>query len=595
MTYDPALGQQIRRKLKLEQRRGVLGNIDGQCDVPGKPSMYYVREYQSAGALGIVKEVPLSFPMQPVPGLAVTLGYNNDNQWAIIDIDREGILAAGDNPIIHNPSHPAVYNSVSPSQWLELSGYSLSTAESPSMLVCIRSLIVYRNGAFSQYLPDEDNPTDLTAFIPSSGEHLFACVWLKTDNTIEVTTSTAQSELDPLDFSDIQECAAGATVGSIPAWVWQLTGGMTAIDASTPNQSVRPIINMIDTAGSGFAPDDATYITQTPNADLTNEQALSALGTGLMISTTATGVVSTVAAPTGAVVGDTDAQTLSNKTLTAPTIANLTNATHTHQNAAGGGTLDAAAVASGTFNTARIPSLPASIITSGQLPLDFGGTEADLSATGGANQIVKQSSAGGALTVGLLTVAEIPTLTSAKISDLAWVFLDEDTLGGSAASITIDTSAFSGYDHFKLIWKGRSDRASNPFDDLLMRFNADSATAAYAGTGTAFSTGTAYQEILVSTAGITGVPVYLGCTAATATANRFTELEIFIHQVQIAAIKLVSYYGFASSGNGTTASGHIVGGGWWNSNSAITEILLLPRNGTNFTTGTNYTLLGCKT
>ncbi len=45
----------------------------------------------------------------------------------------------------------------------------------------------------------------------------------------------------------------------------------------------------------------------------------------------------------------------SSPTLTTPTIASFTNATHTHQNAAGGGTLDAAAVASGTLAAARIP------------------------------------------------------------------------------------------------------------------------------------------------------------------------------------------------------------------------------------------------
>lgn len=45
-----------------------------------------------------------------------------------------------------------------------------------------------------------------------------------------------------------------------------------------------------------------------------------------------------------AVVGTTDTQTLTNKTLTTPTIASFTNATHNHTNAAGGGTLTSAAV-----------------------------------------------------------------------------------------------------------------------------------------------------------------------------------------------------------------------------------------------------------
>jgi hypothetical protein len=46
------------------------------------------------------------------------------------------------------------------------------------------------------------------------------------------------------------------------------------------------------TAGGGGAPTDAAYITQTPNGTLSAEQALSALATGILKSTTATGVVS---------------------------------------------------------------------------------------------------------------------------------------------------------------------------------------------------------------------------------------------------------------------------------------------------------------
>ena len=43
--------------------------------------------------------------------------------------------------------------------------------------------------------------------------------------------------------------------------------------------------------GAGGAPTTATYITQTPDATLTNEQALSALATGLVVNATGTGVL----------------------------------------------------------------------------------------------------------------------------------------------------------------------------------------------------------------------------------------------------------------------------------------------------------------
>ncbi len=47
---------------------------------------------------------------------------------------------------------------------------------------------------------------------------------------------------------------------------------------------------------------------------------------------------------------------MTNKTLTTPTIGSFANATHNHQNAAGGGSLDAAAIGSGTIGTARLGS-----------------------------------------------------------------------------------------------------------------------------------------------------------------------------------------------------------------------------------------------
>ena len=56
---------------------------------------------------------------------------------------------------------------------------------------------------------------------------------------------------------------------------------------------------------------------------------------------------------TGAVVGTTNSQTLTNKTLTTPTIGSFTNATHNHTNAAGGGQLSLTAAVTGTLPIAN--------------------------------------------------------------------------------------------------------------------------------------------------------------------------------------------------------------------------------------------------
>lgn len=74
-------------------------------------------------------------------------------------------------------------------------------------------------------------------------------------------------------------CVAGkvyTNTGLNPAkaWVGTSTGACTEIDASAA------------------APSNATYITQTPNASLSGEQALSLLATGIPLVTTTTGVVS---------------------------------------------------------------------------------------------------------------------------------------------------------------------------------------------------------------------------------------------------------------------------------------------------------------
>jgi hypothetical protein len=92
---------------------------------------------------------------------------------------------------------------------------------------------------------------------------------------------------------------------------------------------------------------------------LTGSQTLSGktLTTPTVNGATLTGTVTSTATITGGTVNattlqqggvqavtTTDSQTLSNKTLTTPTIASFTNATHDHTNAAGGGTLTTSAI-----------------------------------------------------------------------------------------------------------------------------------------------------------------------------------------------------------------------------------------------------------
>lgn len=93
----------------------------------------------------------------------------------------------------------------------------------------------------------------------------------------------------------------------------------------------------LSSSGGTGAPSNATYITQTADATLTNEQPLSANATGLMISTNGTGVVTTYA---GATCGANQFATQTNAsgalTCAQPSFANL----------------------SGTATTAQLPTIP---------------------------------------------------------------------------------------------------------------------------------------------------------------------------------------------------------------------------------------------
>lgn len=109
------------------------------------------------------------------------------------------------------------------------------------------------------------------------------------------------------------------------------SGTVTSVSVATANGFAGTVANAtttpaitIKTTVTGILKGNGTAVSAaTSGTDYA--PGTSGLSTGLVVSTTGTGVLSTVAAPTGTVVGTTDTQTLTNKTLTAPSIATITN------------------------------------------------------------------------------------------------------------------------------------------------------------------------------------------------------------------------------------------------------------------------------
>lgn len=122
-------------------------------------------------------------------------------------------------------------------------------------------------------------------------------------------------------------------------------------------------------------------------------------------------------------VSRTASETLTNKTLTAPTVADFTNAQHDHLDADDGGTLDAAAIGSGTLNNSRVNfAAPAAIGSGTPAAGTFTvGTLAQLIFTASTELTI----ATGAVSAGAKTFYTIDTEADASSDDL-------DTINGGA-------------------------------------------------------------------------------------------------------------------------------------------------------------------
>lgn len=111
-------------------------------------------------------------------------------------------------------------------------------------------------------------------------------------------------------------------------------------------------------------------------------------------------------------------------TLTTPTIADFTNATHNHQNNAGGGQLNAG-----------------SIFSAGTVPLARGGTNVDLSAAGAG--FLKQATSGANVTVAAVDVSSADITGVLKAS--AFPALTGDiTTGAGALATTLKSTGTAG-------------------------------------------------------------------------------------------------------------------------------------------------------
>jgi hypothetical protein len=132
------------------------------------------------------------------------------------------------------------------------------------------------------------------------------------------------------------------------------------------------------------APRNAQYVVATSNSELTNERNLGALGSGYVKSTVTAGEADLTTEAT-IPISDLGA----GEVLTRESDTNVT------------------LTLGGSPTTSLLAPVTITAGWSGQLGLARGGTNADLSATGGTSQVLKQTSVGGAVSVAQLTLSDI--------------------------------------------------------------------------------------------------------------------------------------------------------------------------------------------
>lgn len=155
--------------------------------------------------------------------------------------------------------------------------------------------------------------------------------------------------------------------------------------------------------------------------NLTTAADFSTSGANALTLTTS-GATNVTLPTTGTLTTLAGSETLSNKTLTTPIIASFTNATHTHADAAGGGTLNAAVIAAGILPIARGGTGTGTAPADGKLLIGkTDGSYAVANLTQGANITITNGD-------GTITIAGAASGANTALSNLASVSINESLI-----------------------------------------------------------------------------------------------------------------------------------------------------------------------
>lgn len=261
---DRQFRRQYRKKHKLDTRLAFLGdgNNPARVRVPGRAEMVYIQYPASGGNtnnLGWPTVVKMDINLTDAAGIGVIIGIDDEGDVAVLKLSSKSAASGGNNPAPNTPGNAL-------NQWVDLNQSPLLRVQpmgagAPLYLSMLGVPYIDKDGVVHDFRGISGG-MNISSFLPASpGEWRLIAPWKKSDDTHEITGSTAQSQSDPFDVTDLQELVDAASLDSMPSSVWIARYGQTIFADTDKYMDWRQWLNIPGDAVATLTTTDATQTT----------------------------------------------------------------------------------------------------------------------------------------------------------------------------------------------------------------------------------------------------------------------------------------------------------------------------------------------
>jgi hypothetical protein len=239
-------------RARLETWFAVLGDDVGRVDVEGTRDKVYVRFVEGTDANGnarlsapVIVNAGVSGSYLCAWGLGVRVGYDDYGELEVKRSDARDLRQREISPRVLNHARPD-NQFVSLAQLSLFASYAVGTRDQPSKRVTTYPLLYLTHEGFTFWRGSElqADKLDLAPFVPATGQHRLACVFLSSyTNTLSVYVSTPKSLASAITIDDLNECWAQSRDDELPSGSFVLVGGEDVTSKSLAFDA-RQLINV---------------------------------------------------------------------------------------------------------------------------------------------------------------------------------------------------------------------------------------------------------------------------------------------------------------------------------------------------------------